>query len=415
MRCPRCDLEMENGRCDVCGYNDPKISSTPDTTVSSKDVVKHVATTAAVLTFLGLLFLNTALTILSVEMVLPETLTGSGVIFIVFPIPIGIIELSGYSFSAYYLFLVAAILVSLVVIFYKGLEDLYLSLKEVFTGKFKEVKENDRLGSPILRLVSIFTALLFITMIYYLGLEMMGLSPSVSPIEDYDLWERLYSLTQAVVWEEIVVRVVFIGIPMAVYAAGKGKEKLSRYVLGGFGFEYRVAVVWILISSVIFALAHLPAWDLLKMFPTFIAGLAFGYLFVKNGLYSAILLHFFWNFMSVPDMMTDMDNYLAFLSWLTVFWMIVGAYYTYHYTKKVATWVQKKPRKKAEPIRKKPVERAAGVSVGYVCQGCGFDKALYTGEGKVKCKRCGNESEAKTDRPPGYDDKLSRNREWPPS
>ncbi len=384
------------------------------------DLVVHGLTVVAVSTFLVLLLLNTALTIWSIELVLPETLVHSDYIFVVLLVPIGIIEVSGYSLTAFYLFLIVTLLLSLVALFYTGIKDLFSYFKEVLGGKFDKVKENDRLGSPFLRLVSIFTALLFITYIYLIALQMVGITPASPGLEELPLWQRIYSLTRAVVWEEIVVRVAFIGVPMALYALVKGKKGLRRYLLGGFGFDNRLPVIFVLISSLMFAMAHLPGWDIYKMLPTFVAGLAFGYLFVKDGLHSAIMLHFFWNFMSVPDMLMDIGNYDLYIMFLILFWMVVGIYYTYYYVKKVSTWMNEGPKleEKGSPEvydDERAVRRTAGVTIGYVCPNCAFTKALYTNEGSLKCKRCGHESDPKSDYAQGHTATVSPDRNWPPS
>lgn len=413
---------MKNGRCPTCGYMDPEMAdSSPSPDVSSLAPIIHISTITAVVIFLGLLILNTALTIWSVDMVLPEVLGSSDVIFIVVGIPIGLVRISGYSLSAFYLFLVFAIILSLVAIFYTGIGDLFDYLKEVVRGEFQKVKENDRLGSPFLRLVCIFTSLLFISYVYLIVLELIGASPAGSGLEELPLWRQMYSLTRAVVWEEIVVRVVFIGLPMLIYAAVKGKRRLRGYLLGGFGFKNRIPALFILFSSVMFALAHLPGWDLYKMFPTFVAGLAFGYLFVKDGLHSAILLHFFWNFMSVPDKLMDISRFDVYLSLMVLFWMLVGVYYTYYYIKKLGAWLQKTPHeeKKAGPEHLAGEEgssrHTAGVTIGYVCPNCAFDKAIYTDEGKLKCKRCGKESDPSSDYAQQHTGTISVDRKWPPS
>lgn len=419
MRCPRCGLQMERGQCKTCGYSDPDYEPSSSSDFTNIDIIKHLATGVAIVIFLALLVFNTALTIISVEIVLPQTLTESGIIFVLIPVPFGLIEITGISFSVYYIFLFAAIIASFTAFLYSGFNDLYLYFKEILTGKFDELKKKDRLDSPILRLFTIFAALLFISLTYQFGLELIGISPEEAHIGDY-LWVQIYSLTQAVVWEEIVTRVVFIGVPMAIYAGLKGDKGWKKYFLGGFGFKYRAAVTWILISSVIFALAHLPSWDLFKMFPTFIAGLAFGYLFVKDGLHSAILLHFFWNFMTFPDMMLELDNYPFYFSMITLFWMMIGVYYTYHYVKKVGNWLDgqkgKEQKKETEYISEGDTQsRTAGVTAGYICPNCSYEKALYTKEGKLRCKRCGRESDPKSDQMQNSAVKVSRDQEWPPS
>ncbi|MEF8874266.1 MAG: type II CAAX endopeptidase family protein [Candidatus Thermoplasmatota archaeon] len=420
MKCPRCKLEMEDGRCPACGYTPPQSSSSSDASSWIMNVTIHSLTVVAVSAFLFLLLLNAALTIWSIEIVLPETLLNSDYIYLVLILPIAIFEVSGYSLTAYYIFLLVSLLLSLVAIFYTGIPGLFSYFKEVLGGKFEKLKENERLGSPFLRLVTIFTSLIFITYVYLIALQVVGISPAGSGLDELPLWERIYSLTRAVVWEEIVVRVVFIGVPMAVFAAVKGREGLRGYLLGGFDFKSRLPVILILISSLMFAMAHVPGWDLYKIPTSFAAGLAFGYLFVKDGLHSAIMLHFFWNFMSMPDMLLDIANYEFYFSLLIMFWMVVGVYYTYYYLKKLTTWVREGPKKEKRGVAEEVVEEelvreTAGVTIGYVCPNCAFTKALYTDEGTLKCKRCGTESDPKSEYAQGHTATVSPDREWPPS
>jgi membrane protease YdiL (CAAX protease family) len=102
---------------------------------------------------------------------------------------------------------------------------------------------------------------------------------------------------------------MFIGVPMMLisFAVTRKKESL-RCLLGGFGMS-TTAVVLILISGVIFGLAHSSGWDgqAWKILTTAIMGIFLGYLFVRFGLYAAILLHFIT------------DYFQAF------YWMGVGA------------------------------------------------------------------------------------------
>src|SRR5207249_6609828 len=48
------------------------------------------------------------------------------------------------------------------------------------------------------------------------------------------------------------------------------------------------AWVFLIASSVIFGLAHAPGWGLWKVIPAMVAGLGFGYLFLRHGIAAAI-------------------------------------------------------------------------------------------------------------------------------
>ncbi len=413
---------MNKGRCPNCGYTVATQRDDSDIDITSK--LKGVVTSFAIILVLIYLIFNISLMILSVDLILPETLTHQTTIFILIPFGLGIAEITGYTFAIYYLFLVGSVLLSYAAIFYTGWEDLISYIKNVLKGNFKKVDEDgSATSSPILRLVTVFTALLFISYVYIIMLELAG--RGIETPEEFlerPVWQRVFSLTRAVVWEEIVVRVAYIGIPMVIYALAKGKKNFTRYLLGGFGFKERYSVMFVLISSIIFALAHLPGWnwDPYKAFQVFPAGIFIGYLFVKDGLHSAILIHFIWNFMSVPDMLMDIPNFNLILSLMILFWMGVGLYYTYEYITKFIQWVSEDKEKEVQREKEELVEEkemkdhTAGVTIGYVCQSCGYNKAEYTNDGKLRCNRCGTESDPKSPRVQ-QQKKLLQSNNWPPS
>jgi len=122
----------------------------------------------------------------------------------------------------------------------------------------------------------------------------------------YPSWYGEYFLLQqASVHEELVTRVMFIGIPMAfvalALAAREGRGgvwKAFLKILGG-GVDrdaprpvLAMALFTLAFSSVLFGLAHVPAWGPWKFGPTLFAGLAMGYVFLRHGLAAAILFHF---------------------------------------------------------------------------------------------------------------------------
>jgi len=421
MECPRCTSEMNRGRCPNCGYTVP---TQRDSSTSITSILKGVVTLLAAIVFLGYLIFNVGLMLLSTHIILPETLVNENLIFILFPLPFGVTYISGHTFAFYYLFLVGSILLSYAVLFYTGWEDLVSYVKNVFRGKFKKLDKNkSATTSPILRLITVFTALIFISYLYFIILELTG--RGIEPPEEFlerPLWQRIYSLTQAAVWEEVVVRIAYIGLPMVIYALAKGKRNFTRYLLGGFGFGERHSVKLVIISSVIFAVAHLPGWgwDPFKAIQVLPAGIFFGYLFVKDGIHSAIIIHFIWNFLSVPDTLMNIPNFDTVLPLMILFWMAVGMYYTYEYITKFIRWVteghEKEVKKEEKDFQgeKEVKDHTAGVTIGYVCQSCGYNKAEYTSEGKLRCTRCGTKSDPKSPQVQ-QQKRLLQSEGWPPS
>ena len=103
--------------------------------------------------------------------------------------------------------------------------------------------------------------------------------------------ELAFIACDAAVWEEVIARILPIGIPMAIIAACYGRKDFLRYLLGGCGIS-RLSVVLIVLSSLVFGFAHMEGWGLAKVIPTFLAGLVMGYLFVRFGVHASIMFHF---------------------------------------------------------------------------------------------------------------------------
>ena len=108
----------------------------------------------------------------------------------------------------------------------------------------------------------------------------------------------IFDLTFAPVWEETVYRLMLIGIPLVLYSALAGKgdgRKKWKYLLGGNMKITPPVLVLMVLSSVIFGAAHWSSgagWGVWKILPAAVAGLILAYLYVKKGLYAAILFHF---------------------------------------------------------------------------------------------------------------------------
>ena len=426
MRCPRCGTEITDGTCPNCGYMVTENKKTDKS--KSRDLLENIIryfTLVSVILFIGYTVLNTSAMLYLIKLILPKTIYNSSVIYLVSPIPViqsgnyyfalGLFKINGYPFAIYYLGLVGIIFLSYIAMFYNGTKD--------FLNYFKRTLNNDdngpnKLKGPIMRVACIFAALLFVTYIYMIGLEILGTSPSTpSGLTDSPLWELAYGFTNAAVWEEVVVRVIYIGIPMVFYAKLKGHKNPKKFLIGGFGLKSRFIVVLIVLSSAIFSLAHLASWDIFKIFPTFIAGIGFGYLFAKDGLYSAILLHFVWDYMSIPDKLMAIPNYNMYFSLLLFFWIVVGGYYSFYFVKHGIKWFSKPQEKEEKIVSEKEMKKESTTpdsSFAYVCPNCGNSTALYTEEGKLKCKRCGEETDPSSN---SYQkrDIEERGSRWPPS
>ena len=140
-------------------------------------------------------------------------------------------------------------------------------------------------------------------------------------------WYLYFALEQASVHEEIVTRVMFIGLPLALFSAasvrwldpgpGASRRALSRVLGGGIHRGspralLAASLVTLIFSSLVFGLAHVPEWGWWKFFPTFFAGLAMGYVFLRHGIAAAILFHFVNDYFIASTLLLQ-DNLAAFL------------------------------------------------------------------------------------------------------
>jgi hypothetical protein len=131
---------------------------------------------------------------------------------------------------------------------------------------------------------------------------------------------------------------------------------LHKYFIGG-GFKLEhITISLIIISSILFGLAHYPSWGLWKILPTFIAGLAFGYLFVRKGIHTAIILHFLIDYMYIILLIFSGNFVLLLfvvlsLGLVMLFWLSAGAIYTTLYISEFFRLLADRlfgPRKKPE-------------------------------------------------------------------
>ena len=194
----------------------------------------------------------------------------------------------------YYLFLAVALVISY--IFMMG-SSAKTFAKELIFGKPAK-------HSPLYTVGGLFCAVLVITKIWYSFANIIHANPTVPNFSDnVPFWEVAFGYAQASVWEEIVSRLLLIGVSLLWIDLIFRRNKLQtpyRYFIGGKLNFGPVECGLIVFSALMFGFAHLEIWDFWKVPPAFIVGLAFGYLFVRFGIYAAIMLHFSLNFLSIP-------------------------------------------------------------------------------------------------------------------
>ncbi len=396
--CPRCGLRL-NGTDDVALQYafyapPPRPIKEKSSLQSAREIFRGIGAYMS-LVVLALVTINVGIMLWGMQFVIPEAFESATSLFLALPWLVKILGLPGIWFVIYYILLVAAVLLSYAVMLYLGRKQLWKELT------FKETEH-----SPLYAVSTIFLAVLALNAAYYLLLGFIGVDPS-SGGSTGELWEKLWSLLRASVWEEIICRILYIGLPLGAVYIFKGKgAPYRRYIFGGnfqFGFWEKFFLVF---SSAIFSLAHVFSWDLYKVPPTFLAGLALGYLFLKYGVYASVMLHFFIDYLSFPLDVWPGDGTDIIMGLLLLAFMALGAVYLLYYAvratelfsgRQIIRWGDPRPVSAYyQPLSPKakyvPYDGPlTSPSFGFVCKHCAGTEARYV-DGRFVCSRCGKEN-----------------------
>lgn len=410
--CPRCAAEVlgDAAFCSRCGLPlnatddvarqyafyapPPRPVRQKSSLQSAREMLRGIGAYMT-LVVLVLVTINVGIMVWGMQFVIPEAWESATALFVVLPWIVKIVGLPGAWFVGYYILLVAAVLLSYAVM-------VCLSGKRFL----KELTFKQTEHSPLYAVSTIFLAVLAMNAAYYLLLGFFGIDPS-SGGSTGELWEKLWSLLRASVWEEVICRILYIGLPLgAVYVLKGEGAPYRRYIFGGnfqFGFWEKFFLVF---SSAIFSLAHVFSWDLYKVPPTFLAGLALGYLFLKYGVYASVMLHFFIDYLSFPMDVWPGDGTDMVMGLLLLAFMAMGAVYLVYYAiralelfsgRQVLRWGDARPvsayyRPLSPRAEYVPYGGpSAAPTFGFVCRHCAGTEARFA-DGKFICSRCGKEN-----------------------
>ena len=339
--------------------------------------------TFSLVSYIILLLSCTVILFFGISIVVPRILESGmeGALFIITPIPVQFAALSGYWLVGWYLFLVSAIALSFVWLFLSSTGATWNAMKR----PIGDLRERLASKSTMIVIAQLFLAVLFFNAAFYFFLSLFGVSTNVPVIGDGDLGEILYVLANASVYEEVITRILFIGLPLLLITYGSGAsiglKKIPRYILGGgFGLN-RLTTFLLLFSSLMFAFAHLGSWDVYKVLPTFIAGLAMGYLYLKKGIFASILLHFSFNYLTpLTELLKDNFTATLILGFMILVLALLGAFFFAYYTREVIRFFSSKAEVKPPEVEeRKPY---------FLCPRCGGLEAKYS-EGTFECVGCG--------------------------
>lgn len=351
------------------------------------------------LVFLTLLALNTGYLFWGMGDVIPgivgqQCSACSVDIFVIFPFPIFLFSFSDPGwFIAYYVALILALTISIILaVFYDGKK-----LVSDMVSSIRDARLRLSTKTSWAMIAQLFCAYLFFNTVYVLILTLAGVDTGTPDTTGIPLWYTLYGLANASVYEEIITRLIFLGIPMFVIALANGVRgrSLARELFGGSRRNSGYVWVLIIISGTIFGLAHVPGWDFWKLTPTLLAGVMLGYVYVQRGIWAAILFHFFVDYFAVSLLVSDQTSNLGLFLLLgiaTIIFLVAGLLFFLYYSMKVYEAVAVaigRPRPKpvvAAPQNQPPAQ--AQPAFGFVCSRCGHSEARYV-DGQFVCLRCG--------------------------
>ncbi len=289
-------------------------------------------------------------------------------VFIIVPIPLLLFYLPG-SFTYLYMY----VLLAIISVFF-----LYSILQ---FGKNPE-------KSAIFKISEFFAFNLFLSLIYidfvaYIHYPISNpFQTSQVPFSAY-----FFDLTNAGLYEEIITRVLYMGIPLFIYYRYKGvKLPWYRMIWGG---NYKLGApeitVWI-ISSVIFGIAHSTAWDWSKTPQAMLGGFLLGYLYLRYGLFADVLFHY-----SIDASDAILTNAVGspvanigtttFLAGEYLIFLVGGLVVTINYLYLLFT----RKYKSGES----GIQVSKNVQTPPTCPNCGSTDAMFLYDDIYRCNKCG--------------------------
>jgi len=250
----------------------------------------------------------------------------------VLPTPLPLMALRFGLLAHWHGMMIGAILMSAAVMFYMdGPAYARLAAKHVRAGLLPPL----RTDNTIVLVFRMYIAILGFYLMYNLVLSLFTVEPEVPDFGSMPLWEQLHAFAEASVWEEVLTRVIMLGLPLMIYHMWTGREEGGRwrYLVGGGLSIDTAAFVLVTFQALVFALAHVAGWDLWKVLPTLVSGYAFGYLFLKRGVWAGVMLHFTFDYLGMtPDALAQWGlDVEALFGMAFVFIALTGIFLAVHY------------------------------------------------------------------------------------
>ncbi len=339
-------------------------------------------------------------------------------IFLITPFYVHLFYLDGSGFQAWHI-LILGILVAGFAQAIHGLWKKWLSRPNQIAVSLTAPGKAD---SSLEGIAKLFMASMSFSFIYFLFLYVIGVEMRTPNFDSLSTPHLIYVLFSASVFEELISRVLLIGVPLVFLGILLKWKQPHRKILGGGLDLTPMTFALIAISATIFAFAHVGGWDYWKVPQVLIPGFALGWAFVRYGLHASMLIHFSIN---CTDLATEIwpDNMavLSALGFVYLIWIVAGTYFMYVFSRKLLSKFLPKPapmpvqppvpqysypqpiyaQQAAPPQAYYPPPQPQYPNYpppqppphpmqqgGFVCPGCGHTGATYE-PGKLICLRCG--------------------------
>lgn len=268
-------------------------------------------------------------------------------LFVVTPAIVPIYRMDGAVIVAYFMLVALAITATYV---YIALGSALPTIKEAILGSPGK-------HSTMLTVGGLFFAADFIIYVNYLLVDIAGASPNTPNFGAYPVWDQIYGFATASVWEEIISRVLLIGVPLLwidLLFRRKALLPPRKYLLGGVQRYGGVEVGLVVFSAFMFGMGHIWSWDVWKVTPTIIVGLCFGYLFIRFGLYASIMFHLCFNFLSVPTYFISEGQTMMVDLMILFVWMPAGVMFMVYYILRMTKFLRAPKKVEIAPTAESP-------------------------------------------------------------
>ncbi|MGC8562053.1 MAG: CPBP family glutamic-type intramembrane protease [Thermoplasmata archaeon] len=267
-------------------------------------------------------------------------------------------------------------------------------------------------NSALYRIAEFFALNLFLSEIYIAFVQFIG-HPITSPIPTgpTHFIYNFFLLTNAGLYEELITRVIYIGIPLFIYYAWSvhGKESPSRpkklpwwRIIWGGGYKFgKPEITVLIISSIIFGIAHAGSWSISKIPQAALGGVFLGVLFLRFGLYADVLFHFsvdspgflLTNLYGSPlGSVATTDFYSIVVLIFLAAGLVVSIFYLLELAKifqsrngRIPTSLSVTPSSSIQV----PQENQYSKSTSVVCPKCGSKNVTFLYDDVYRCDDCG--------------------------